>query len=180
MLRKIVASLAVAAAVGAFFSDAAAADDWQTTDCGNTDFRFDGSGFDVSCRHISLTGSNMINEKDDEFYVHDAADTMYVDLIDIRIVGGYVNRSGMLSDLRLSYDENFDDEWHETGQRDGYEMAEYQGRDDSDSPIDCIAFRRIVTLQYGGISRYVVGHGCSTKSVEKVYELLKQVSAPGG
>jgi len=165
--------------LGVLWIGAAAAEDFQDTDCAKTDFHFNGSGYNVSCRHLKQAGSNQVTEDDNEIYVHDEAETLYIDVLEVHVVNGYQDRVSMLGDLRNSYGENFDHEWHETGKHDGYEMAEYEGEDDGGSPIDCIAFRRYVNFNWGGVSRFLVGHGCTTKTRDGLYALLKQLAAPG-
>lgn len=178
MCRALILALALAAALAAGTS-MGRADGLEDVDCARVPISIAGSDHEVHCNLFVSTAANSVGMNIRFLTAVDADHTGTTIVADVRCIGGYVQSANLMDLMKDVYPGPFD-EWRDLGRQEGFQTAEYTGQDDSGGHADCVAFARPVTFQNGGLTRFVVGHGCSTFSRQRVWDTIRRIAAAGG
>jgi hypothetical protein len=182
MNRSLLAACALLALGGAA---ARAEDNGKEVDCADLAMKFNEPDFKVTCKDYSdpTALSNSGGTRVEALTAISDARQQIIIAVDMRALGNmYLMRRGFEEDIHKTFSNETLTDWKETNGIDGYEFAQYIGRDPSEH---CIAFRRTMIRRNGGygdsgFARKVVGFGCTTENSSDLVESLKKLEAPGG
>ncbi|HVO01587.1 MAG TPA: hypothetical protein VMT54_05260 [Candidatus Cybelea sp.] len=174
----------LAACILALMAGTARADDKEKTiDCGETDLKIESSGYTSKCYDLSDATLNVDTtfaaRKTYELFAVSDADLTLIDVIDNRDLGNiYLLRRGLDTDIG-SYFNVAVANWKATSGASGFEAAEFDGGPKNRQPLQCVAFRRPVTLRGPGYGRVVVGVACAAGNRKQAYDAIAHLQAPG-
>ena len=173
----------LAPAVALLMSCAAAKADLDDVDCSSTSFKFSDPKYNADCQRSDdpiRVGASSGAATTDVMTVTSEDRTIFITLVSRRITATriYMQHRPLKEGFEDLFNKDGVENWNSIGKKDGYDVAEFT-KDISGQSSHCITVQRYTNAAYNGYKRRVIGMGCTVGAVDAVYQLLKEIDAPG-
>ncbi|HVO01588.1 MAG TPA: hypothetical protein VMT54_05265 [Candidatus Cybelea sp.] len=175
--------LLLAGAVLAFgISAAQGGDNGKEVACSDTPFKFDVPGFTTKCKDYSEATMNTVTPSSARIMNLNAfsqSEVTFLDVVDNHILGTsrvFYHKRSFESDMAQYYSGASFSDWAVDSAIGGYEVERVSASFDKQQPMQCVAFRKLGTPRYSGVTGLTIGLACSALGRDHAYAALKHLA----